>query len=381
MFSLVLGKRQFRLKNCPPLPWPCLAYQKPNVSVKGQLWIFKAFYLTQADIKSINSGTKSGSEGELEYATGPATQLDYSEAPLRRGEGSAPKVGVETLISCSSSLLLGQSHQRAASCKGSVKNRAGNGNVRDASRTGVTAANGKLGWEVISSSPPCIGSCGCVLTSPGFPSSGLKLKKRQSFFFLDPIKKGRGKKNQCNSYRNEQTVGELKSWVPADLFQSGPGLSGSHILWGPSPAMTSESPLPWNCLFFMLNSWLCHQTDLFWREGTQICWKKDPQQHSHTSNVSFCCFLGRLGLSPQSLCIFSIKKVLHPKVGVHSMPCNSGTWAQFRRWFIIHWPFSNLAAGSRTFPIRTPTHRAVVCTAWTCCSGNKGCSHWKEKSS
>lgn len=74
----------------------------------------------------------------------------YSGTLLGMGEEAAPNFSVKALISGSCALLLGQSHQLAASCKESVKNGTGNENLRDASCISIMAANGKLIWEVIS---------------------------------------------------------------------------------------------------------------------------------------------------------------------------------------------------------------------------------------
>lgn len=81
--------------------------------------------------------------------------------------------------------------------------------------------------------------------------------------------------------------------------------------------------------------------------------------------------LGKLVWSPHSLCLFSIHNELHPKVRVHSITYNKATWAQFKRWFIIHWSFNNLAAESGTSPIGIPMRKAAIHMAWMCLSETK----------
>lgn len=191
-FLLFWGEKKgkFRLKKRPPLPWSChttLTYRKPNVSVKGQPWIFKALYLAQADIKSITSGTKSGREGELEYATGPAT------ARLFRGSSQEGRGKPKSVSRCWFLARLPSSlgNHSPVSCllQGSMTNRARDGNERDSSCPGVTAADGELVWEVISWSAPWMWSRGCLLTSPGYPSSGLKplgLEKKAEILLSRP---------------------------------------------------------------------------------------------------------------------------------------------------------------------------------------------------
>lgn len=76
------------------------------------------------------------------------------------------------------------------------------------------------------------------------------------------------------------------------------------------------------------------------------------QNNGNIGEICRFLLLHRLVLSPCWFSLFPLNNELHPKDGVHWITCDSRTWAQFRGWFIIHWSFNNLAAGSRTYPIR-----------------------------